>query len=148
MVFLVLPPHIPSTVLFTNGSAAPIAGANSPCFPRKMVIFRSAKNGSSVTFCLRNSRSASVKYGTRNPLRITSLSMTVLTFQIAAASLERYSSQIVLLCGSFSRTDAKMPQRNSLVADLAGSLQSNRFPSSPFRRNSKAFRSERFWESF
>ena len=99
--------YIPSIILFTNGSAAPIAGANSPCFPSWMVISRSAKKGGSVIFCFRNSRSASVKYGTRNPLRITSLSMTVLTFWMAAASLERYISQMALLFGSFSRTDWK-----------------------------------------
>ena len=111
MALVILPPYIPSTVLFTNGSAAPIAGANSPCFPSKMVMFRSAKNGSSVTFCRRNSRSASVKYGTRKPLRITSLSMTVLTFRIAAARLERYSSQIM----GYSVSDPQCPVRCAVI---------------------------------
>ena len=94
-------------VLFTNGNAAPIAGANSSCLPNWILISRSAKNGNAVIFCFRNFKSASVKYGTRNPLRITSLSMTVLTFRIAAAKWERYAFQIALLLGSQVRTDWK-----------------------------------------
>ena len=77
------------------------------CLPNWILISRSAKNGNAVIFCFRNFKSASVKYGTRNPLRITSLSMTVLTFRIAAAKWERYAFQIALLLGSQVRTDWK-----------------------------------------
>ena len=105
--FVMLSAQISSMVLFTNGNAAPIAGANSSCLPNWILISRSAKNGNAVIFCFRNFKSASVKYGTRNPLRITSLSMTVLTFRIAAAKWERYAFQIALLLGSQVRTDWK-----------------------------------------
>lgn len=52
-----------SIVFFTNGKAAPIAGAISPYCPKIILISRSLKNGEDVTFCFKLVKSVSVKYG-------------------------------------------------------------------------------------